>query len=270
MMNKDDIERKLESRMTEKFNSASGNPKLAIHLSAAAGAVICALLPIGLDVWGLRTCEVIMVICIASLYGEKLTKSAARGILVSSFAQLVGEAAALTALEAADVANLLNPVVAYGIKTSVAVGLIEAIGHEALKHYEAKHKAPEKRKITAFDAMCAVGGVADAARIANAAGAAISGNSCNSSLKNTIPDTFTSSAHRNATPISFCGDTILKEIHELELKIKSQESTVKMIQGWIENDIRFGRDTTLNQNKMKYALAELNRLRKELLRLTAK
>ena len=82
-MKKDDIERKIESEMTQKFKAASGNPKLAIHLAAVAGAFICALLPIGIDVWGLRTCEVIMIICIASLYGEKLTKAAARGILAS-------------------------------------------------------------------------------------------------------------------------------------------------------------------------------------------
>lgn len=256
MMNKDSIERKLESKMTEKFNSASDDPKLAIHLTATAGAVICAVLPIGFDVWALRTCEVIMVICIASLYDEKLTKSAARGMLASSFAQLVGETAALAALEAANTANLLTPFVAYGIKASIAVGLIETIGHEALKHYDAKHDASKKRKITAFDAMCAIGGVADVARIANAAGAVISEKPCNS--------------YGNANPLSFCGDQLQRDIHKLELKIKNQESTIKMIEDWIESDIRFGRDTTLNKNKLKYSLNELDRLNKELLRLAAK
>lgn len=267
MMSKDDIERKLESKMTEKFNSASGNPKLAIHLSAAAGAVICAILPVGLDVWALRTCEVIMIICIASLYDEKLTKSAARGILVSSFAQLVGEATALTLLTAANTANLFNPVVAYGIKSSIAVGLIESIGHEALKHYERKHKDPEKQTITAFDAMCAVGGIADAARIVNAVGETISGMSCNSGLQNTIPDTFTSSAHGNTDQISFCGDEIQRKIHESELKVENQKRTVKRINEWIARDISLGRDTTLNRSKLKYAINALNQLEKELSRL---
>lgn len=270
MMNKDNIECKLESKMTEKFNSASDNPKAAIHLTAAAGAAICAILPIGLDVWALRTCEVIMIICIASLYDEKLTKSAARGILASSFAQLVGETAALTALEAANTANLLTPFVAYGIKASVAVGLIESVGHEALKHYETKHKTPKETKITAFDAMCAVGGIADAIRITNAAKMTLMEKPCDSGLQNTISDTLTSSTHGNANSLSFCGNEILREIHKLELKIKSQEDTIKMIKNWIESDIRFGRDTTLNQNKLKYALAELEQLKKELLRLTAK
>ena len=256
MMSKDSIERKLESKMTEKFNSASDNPKLAIHLAAAAGAVICAVLPIGLDAWALRTCEVIMIICIASLYEERLTKSAARGVLASSFAQLVGETAALAALEAANTANLLTPFVAYGIKASIAVGLIETIGHEALKHYDAKHNASNKRKITAFDAMCAIGGVADAARIANATGAVISEKPSNS--------------YENANLLSFCGDKISREIHEFERKIKNQESNIRMIKNWIESDIRFGRDTTRNKNKLKYALAELERLNKELSRLAAK
>lgn len=236
-------------------------------MAAAARAVICAVLPIGFDVWGLRTCEVIMVICIASLYDEKLTKSAARGILVSSFAQLAGETAAFTALETADTVNLLNPAVAYGIKASVAVDLIEAIGHEALKHYDAKHKTPEKQKMTAFDAMCVVGGVADVVRIANVAETAISGKSCNYGLQNTVPDTLNSSACGNTNSISFCGDKILKQIHELELKIEAQERKVKMINEWLERDIRFQRSTTLNKSNLKYAMIELNRLRKELSRL---
>lgn len=266
-MKKDDIERKIESEMTQKFKAASGNPKLAIHLAAVAGAFICALLPIGIDVWGLRTCEVIMIICIASLYGEKLTKAAARGILASSFAQLVGEAAALTALEAADVANLLNPCLAYGIKASIAVSLIEAIGHEALKHYDKKYKAGEKRKLTAFDAICVAGGAADVARITKVVGNFITGSQLSPSLQSTTTNESASLVSENAKMISFCGDNLLREIHELEVKIENQKGKVEMIRKWIESDIRFGRDTTLNENKLKYALTELGRLEKELLRL---
>lgn len=165
MINKSAIECKLESKMTDKFTSSADNPKTAIHLTALAGAGICAVLPIGIDVWALRTAEVIMIICIADLYHEKISKSAARGILASSFAQLVGEHAAIAALAAADTANLLNPALAYCIKAGIAVGLIEAIGHEALKHYEKKYQNPESKEITAFDAMCAAGAAADAARI---------------------------------------------------------------------------------------------------------
>lgn len=163
------IESKLESKMVEKFQSTS-DTKTAIHLTALVGAAICAVLPIGVDVGALRLAEVIMIICIASRFGEKLTRSAARGILASSFAQLVGEGAALSALAAADAANLLNPLLAYGIKSSIAVGLIEAVGHIALRHYEKKYEDLKKKQITAFDAICVVGGIADAARVASLAG----------------------------------------------------------------------------------------------------
>lgn len=111
-----------------------------------------------------------MIICIASRFGEKLTRSAARGILASSFAQLVGEGAALSALAAADAANLLNPLLAYGIKSSIAVGLIEAVGHIALRHYEKKYEDLKKKQITAFDAICVAGGIADVARVTSLAG----------------------------------------------------------------------------------------------------
>lgn len=163
------IEKKLESQMVDKFQSVS-DTKTAIHLTALAGAAICAALPIGIDAWALRFAEVVMIICIASSFGEKLTPSAARGILASSFAQLVGEGAALAALAAADAANLLNPLLAYGIKSGIAVGLIEAIGYIALRHYEKKYEDLEKKQITAFDAVCVLGGIADAARVASLAG----------------------------------------------------------------------------------------------------
>lgn len=163
------IEKKLESQMVEKFQSVS-DTKIAIHLTALVGAAICAALPIGVDVGALRLAEVIMIICIASRFGEKLTRSAARGILASSFAQLVGEGAALSALAAADAANLLNPLLAYGIKSSIAVGLIEAVGHIALRHYEKKYEDLKKKQITAFDAICVAGGIADVARVTSLAG----------------------------------------------------------------------------------------------------
>lgn len=163
------IEKKLESQMVGKFQSVS-DTKIAIHLTALVGAAICAALPIGVDAWALRLAEVIMIICIASRFGEKLTRSVARGILASSFAQLVGEGAALSALIAADAASLLNPLIAYGIKSSIAVGLIEAIGHTALRHYEKKYEDLKKKQLTTFDAICVVGGIADIARAASLAG----------------------------------------------------------------------------------------------------
>lgn len=47
------IENKLESKMVEKFQATS-DVKTAIHLTALAGAAICAALPIGVDVGALR------------------------------------------------------------------------------------------------------------------------------------------------------------------------------------------------------------------------
>ena len=126
----------------QKAFSGAEDRKAAIHLTAVAGAGIVASLPLGIDAWALRLAEVIMVICIAASYGEKLSKSAAKGIMLSSFAQLAGEAAAFTALEAAETAKVATvatgagPVVAYGIKSGIAVTLIETIGHLVIAYYE--------------------------------------------------------------------------------------------------------------------------------------
>lgn len=135
------IEKQLTANMQEAFSS-TGDRKAAIHLTAVAGAGIVAALPLGVDAWALRLAEVIMVICIAASYGEKLSKSAAKGIMLSSFAQLAGEAAAITALEAAETAKVTTvatgagPVIAYGIKSGIAVTLIETIGHLVIAYYE--------------------------------------------------------------------------------------------------------------------------------------
>lgn len=135
------IEKKLTTTMQNAFSSTKDR-KNAVHLTAVAGAGIVAALPVGIDAWALRLAEVIMVICIAASYGEKLTKSAAKGLMLSSFAQLAGETAALTALEAAETAKVasigtgVGPAVCYGIKASVAVSLIEAVGHLVIDYYE--------------------------------------------------------------------------------------------------------------------------------------
>lgn len=262
MLNETNIERKVEAKMTQKFSSESGNPKHAIHMAAVAGAGICALCPIGLDVYALRTCEVIMIICIAALYKEKLTKAAARGIFASSFAQLVGENLALASLAAANSANILNPLLAYGIKSSIAVGLIEAVGHTALNHYKKKYASKTDNKITAFDAICAVGGIADATRIVNAVGMAAEGMD-DVDLENTISDSIDSSVHENSSAVSFCGNNLSKQLHEIDLKIDSKNGTIKMIQNWIKADTEAGRDPSRNLIKLKYAWAELERLEKE-------
>lgn len=159
------IENTLEKAMTKQFLAAKDS-KTAIHMAAVAGAGICAVLPIGVDAWALRCAEIFCIMRISALYGENLTKAAGRGLLASSFAQLVGEKAALAALAAANATNILNPVVAYGIKASIAVTLIEAVGHAALDYYRKKYENPSMDSKTLFDGMCVVGGIRDAAALA--------------------------------------------------------------------------------------------------------
>ena len=165
MKSKQEIEQAIQTEMVGDFHSAEGSPKKAIHIAAATGAGICAALPIGLDAWGLRTCEAVMVICIASMYGEKLTIAAAKGVLASSFGQTVGQVVALSALEAANTAGILSPAAAYVIKGGVAVSLIEIIGHVAMAHYAEKAVSPNNDRITPFDMVCGFGLAADAVRL---------------------------------------------------------------------------------------------------------
>lgn len=154
------IDQKLTTKMQAAFSSTQDR-KNAVHLTAAAGAAIVAMLPIGTDVWALRAAETILICCIASSYGEKLTRSAAKGLMLSSFAQLAGEAAAITALEAAEAARIANPFVVYGIKSGIAVALIESVGKLAISYYEKPDGIGHK--------LCqgaeAVGLVADVSRV---------------------------------------------------------------------------------------------------------
>lgn len=103
-----------------------------VHGTAAGGAVAVAILPIGADAIALRVEEVAMVIRVASIYGVKLTKSAAAGLMASGFAQMVGEKAALFALEASDAVGFA----AYAIKAGIATALIESVGRCAVDYFE--------------------------------------------------------------------------------------------------------------------------------------
>ena len=175
MLSKKEIENKLTEKMQSAF-STTQDRKNAVHLAAAAGAGIVATLPIGIDAWALRLCEVIMVVCIASSYGERLTKSAAKGIMLSSFAQLAGEAAAITALEAAEAAKYatvgtgIGPVAAFTIKSGIAVGLIEAVGRLLISYYENKDGLGAKACVVAEK----IGFAADVSRVTTAVSGAIS------------------------------------------------------------------------------------------------
>lgn len=174
MLSKKEIEATLTQKMQEAFRSTQDR-KNAVHLAAAAGAAIVAALPIGVDAWALRLCEAIMVICIASSYGERLTKSAAKGIMLSSFAQLAGEAAAITALEAAEAAKYatfgtgIGPVAAFAIKSGIAVGLIEAVGWLIISYYEKQGSFAAKACTVAEG----IGFAADVSRVTTAVSTAI-------------------------------------------------------------------------------------------------
>lgn len=163
---KDSIEKRITYRMQKAFSTKKDRKK-AIHVAAVAGAGIVALLPIGLDAWALRVAEIIMVICIASSYGEKLTKSAAKGLLLSSFAQLAGETVAIAALEAleagkvASSATIIGPIAAYGTKAGIAVGLIETVGNLVITYYE----RPNSLGNTACRTAEFIGGAADISRV---------------------------------------------------------------------------------------------------------
>lgn len=106
--------------------------KKVVHTTAVAGAATVAWLPIGADAIALRAEEIAAIVVVGKIYGQKMTKAAASGLMASGFAQLVGEKLALTALEASNAAGLG----AYLIKSGIAVGLIEAVGMCAIDYFE--------------------------------------------------------------------------------------------------------------------------------------
>ena len=260
------IENKIAAVMQKKFNSAK-NRKKAIHLASAAGAGIVATLPIGTDVIGLRACEIIMIMLIAESYGEKLTKSAAKGLMLSSFAQAVGEKAAIATLEALEAAKMLTGPVAWGVKAGVAVALIESLGHMVIRYYE----NPKSLGAKACKVAEGVGLAADVGRVIGLAkgigGKAQAADAAAETVAAESAGVEISAGEGAGSQISFCGSDILKQIHEQEKKICSQESKIKMIEGWIESDLKFGRDPSQNQIKLEYALKELKALLNELSRL---
>lgn len=129
------IDQKLTRKMEAAFSSTQDR-KNAVHLTAAAGAAIVAMLPIGLDVCALRIAECVMIMCIADSYGEKLTRSAAKGLMLSSFAKTAGELAAIAALQASSFTSLINPAISFSLRCGLVVALIETIGKLAIAYYE--------------------------------------------------------------------------------------------------------------------------------------
>lgn len=251
MFRKIRIEETLMQKMKGAFSSTTDR-KAAIHLTAVAGAAIVAALPIGIDAWALRIAEIIMVICIAGSYGEKLTKSAAKGLMLSSFAQLVGEGAAITALEVAEASRIAaaisgaGPVIAYAIKSGIAVGLIETVGHLAISFYE----HPKGVGAATCKAMEAVGLVADISRAMS-----LVANSTDTANIIHSDDNLPSSSPLNGKKeISFCGSIYTeKDLVDTTKKVESAKRKVKQYTDYLASDIIFGRDTTDNAIKLKYA-----------------
>ena len=251
------IKIKTEKKLQKIFDKmACENPKNAIHGTAAAAAGIVALLPIGVDAWALRLCEIFMLISIYSHFGIKISKSVAESLMSAAFMQAVGETAAYIALESADTAAIatggLGAPAAFAIKFGIASGLIEAVGWTTVKYLEGNKLAE-----IAIHVADGVGVTADIGRVT---GTLVSSGS--EELSSTSP------TQGKTEQISFCGN-ILKDIHALENKIKNQESEIKMIEKWIESDLRFNRDPSSNMIKLKYAKNSLEKLQRELSRLKA-
>lgn len=189
---------------------ACEDPKTAIHETAVAAAVVVALLPIGLDAWALRLCEIKMLMSIYSHYGISISQATAESFLTAAFAQAVGEMAAYGMLEAADTyaiatAGLAAPVT-YAICTGVATTLIETVGWTTVKYLEGSK--------TAEVAVRAMEGIGLATDIGRATGAASGGIS-----------TADSSRRNNSNKISF-GSNIPK------VNDNAQASINKAI-GWV-------------------------------------
>ena len=209
------ISKRLTDTMTKTFSSTKDRRK-AIHLTAVAAAAIIAVLPIGIDAWALRLAEITMIICIASSYGEKLTKSAAKGLLVSSFAQLAGETAAYATLEflegskVATAASGFGPVAAYAAKTTIAVTLIEAVGNLVIEYYE----NPNSLGSTACETVEKIGAIADASRLSLL-------------VFNSLEQVMNNPTSSNSDVISFKGASSDDAMHEINQKKRELRKIIK-------------------------------------------
>ena len=106
--------------------------KKVVHATAAASIPTVGFLTVGADAVALRGEEITMIIAIGKIYGQKLTKAAASGLLASGFAQMLGEKVAIGLME---LSNATGPL-AFGIKGGTAVLLIEWVGNCAIDYFE--------------------------------------------------------------------------------------------------------------------------------------
>lgn len=239
------LKEKTAKRLNKIFKKmACKDPKKAIHTTALSSAMIVAALPIGIDAWALRLCECLMLMSIYSHYNIKLSQSAAESLLTAAFAQAVGEAAAYTALEAADAAAILTGGTRLAICIPIAAGLIEAVGWTTIKYIEGDGAAK-----AAIRAMEVIGGASDVKRLAN-------------TVSNTaIAETSNSLAgNNNSNSISFRGTVYTAaDLDDAGKVVEKAERKVKQYRGFLESDQRFGRDTLINTRKLEYAQEELEK-----------
>ena len=102
-----------------------------IHAWAAAGGATAGALPVGADAIALAAEEVLMTINIAAMFGEKISKSAAEGIIAST----VGTVAGTAIFESLNVAYPFT----IPANIAVAVGVIEALGNTIYEYYDKKY-----------------------------------------------------------------------------------------------------------------------------------
>ena len=284
-------EQTLKEKTTAKLEKifakmACKDPRKAIHGTAAAAALVIAALPIGIDAWALRLCEIYMLISIYGHYGIKLSKSVAESLMSAAFMQFVGEAVAITALEAADAAAVatggLGTGPAYVIKLGVATTLIESVGWATVKYLEGNKLAGTLIHIAE--------GIGVAGDIQRVAGALVGADSTKVPATNTAEATAIEAVPMEATAIgatameapkaagqvSFCGkskeliESITKSIKAVENKIDSAQRKLDQIGKFIESDIRFGRDPSRHFIEQKYWLNQLDSLMRERSRLASK
>ncbi len=132
------IKAKLQKAMTF---VACENPYNAVKAAAASAAVIVAALPPVADTWALRAAEIIMVMSILGYYGVEADEATAKAIMMSGFAQALGRAAGLAALEAANAAIVANPPLGYAIKVGIATSMITIVGVSLVKAMEGSEGA---------------------------------------------------------------------------------------------------------------------------------
>lgn len=105
--------------------------KSIIHKTAAAGAAIAGVLPVGADIASLCVQEVNMVIAIGEAFGVRLDKTAAAGVLTAAGCTVIGGAV----FEAVNIGYPFT----IPAKIAVATATIEAAGNLVYKYFEKRY-----------------------------------------------------------------------------------------------------------------------------------